>query len=486
MNKDYVSPAISGELGQQGMKAAGERNVYAHGTHAPVLCDIDGLPVVDLVAQFGSPLFVFSERDLREKARRLKRAFDSRYPTTSFAWSYKTNYLNAICAIFRDESWMAEVVSDFEYEKARKLGFSGDEIVFNGPHKPRAILETAIREGALIQIDNWDEMNLVEDLAKHAAKPIDVGIRIWLDAGIRPLWSKFGFALATGEAERAAVHVVKNPNLRLHTLHTHIGTYILAPEAYRIATLKLVALREQIMRRHSHLIPCLNLGGGFPSRSLLYGMSGPADQAVPAIEAYADAIADVLNTIDPRHRPHLRLESGRCLVDEAGYLLTTIVALKGVGRPDLAATDLTGYDHKERLILSEDAKHAYVVDAGINLLYTGAWYQFDVRPARVTQTPLVATRLYGSLCMAIDVIRDNVDLPLLEAGDILTLHPVGAYNFTQSMQFINYRPAVVLVGDDGKPEIIRARETLDDIQRPERMPRHLLAKKVPRVRRTGY
>lgn len=473
MDQGYTPPIISGELGRRGEAAANDRNLIAHGSRTPALFEIDGVPIMSLVREFGSPLFVFSEHDIRDKARRLRHAFTSRYPDTSFAWSYKTNYLNAVCQIFRQEGWIAEVVSDFEYEKARNLGFAGDEIVFNGPDKPRAILETAIREGAIVHVDNWDELGTLENLVQDAPNPVDIGIRIWLDAGVRPVWSKFGFALANGEAERAAARVAHNPHLRLHTLHTHIGTYILVPEAYRVAAEKLVALREHLGERYGVAVRCLDLGGGFPSHSLLHGMTGPAGQIVPPIEAYADAITEVLNQLPPHDRPLLRLESGRSLVDDAGHLLTTVVAVKGLNRPVLAGSDMTARQYKELLILNDDARVGYVVDAGINLLYTAAWYQFNVLPSRLITLPRVPSRLYGSLCMAIDVIREYVDLPPLAVGDVLTLHPVGAYNFTQSMQFIKYRPAVVLIAESGKPEIIRLRETLEDIERPERMPAHL-------------
>ncbi len=475
MADTYVPPLISSELGQATAKAAVDRNVYARGSHATALTDIDGVRVEDLVRDFGSPLFVFSERDLRAKAKRMREAFLSRYPKTSFAWSVKTNYLNAIIQVFRKEGWIAEVVSDFEYHKVRKLGVPGEEVVFNGPYKPEAALEVAAREGALIQVDNWDELSQLEEVAKACERPISLGLRIWMDAGIRPIWSKFGFALANGEAERAAARVLRNPKFRLHTLHCHIGTYILAPAAYRTAATKLLALREQIHLEYGHLIECLNLGGGFPSHSLLHGMQGPADAVVPPIEDYADAITDVLNRLPVKKRPLLRLESGRALVDEAGYLLTSVVSVKGINRLGLGVGDLSARDYKERLVLGDDSRIGYVVDAGINLLYTAAWYRFDVRPARVVNAPVMPSRLYGPLCMAIDVIRESVDLPPLATGDVLSLHPVGAYNIVQSMQFINYRPAVVLIGTDGKPQLIRARETLHDIEGPERMPGHLAA-----------
>jgi diaminopimelate decarboxylase len=475
MNEVYVPPVISGELGQGTPRAAADRNFLARGTHTPVLSEIDGVAVSRLVKEFGSPLFVFSERDLRAKARRMRDAFKSRYPRTSFAWSVKTNYLAAICQIFRSEGWIAEVVSDFEYEKARKFGYPGDQIVFNGPYKPLPILERAVRERALIQVDNWDELSHLEQLVKDIDRPIDVGLRIWMDVGIRPIWSKFGFALANGEAERAASRVIANPNLRLHTLHSHIGTYILAPAAYASAAHQLLALREQLEHKHGHLVACLNLGGGFPSHSLLHGMVGPTETAVPPIEDYATAITQVLNALPARKRPLLRFESGRCLVDEAGYLLTTVVAVKGIARSGIADGDLSARDYKERMILGEDSRIGYVVDAGVNLLYTAAWYRFDVRPSRLANALPVPSRLYGPLCMNIDVIRENVELPLLAAGDVLSLHPVGAYNIGQSMQFISYRPAVVMVRLDGTIDVIRNRERLQDVDGPEQVPAGLMA-----------
>ncbi len=114
-----------------------------------------------------------------------------------------------------------------------------------------------------------------------------------------------------------------------------------------------------------------------------------------------------------------------------------------------------------------------MIDAGVNLLYTAAWFEIGVWPSRLVNSQVTPTRLYGDLCMAIDVVRETVDLPSLDVGDILTLHPVGAYNLPQSMQFINYRPAVALIGENGEPELIRRRETLEDIDRAELMPAHL-------------
>ena len=470
MINKYSPPRISNELGRIAPEAAADRNYYSRRINTPALFEIDGVPISKLVEKFGTPLYVFSEHSLREKAKRLREVFKSRYANTSFAWSYKTNYLNAICQTFHQEGWIAEVVSDFEYHKARKLGIPGKDIVFNGPYKPKEILELAIKEGALVQIDNWDELGLFEELTKNVKHPVNVGIRVWLDAGILPIWSKFGFALENGEAGRAAERIVTNQNLRLHTLHSHIGTYILSPNAYRISAKKLSALRDQIFTEHNHLIDCINLGGGFPSHSLLHGMIGSPEQLIPPIEDYADAITEVFNALPENKKPMIRFESGRYLVDEAGYLLTNVVAIKGGSRyPSNIHSDLSARDHKEQMIINEDAKmNSYILDAGINLLYTGAWYQFNVFPSHVINSPPLPSRLYGPLCMSIDVIRYHVDLPTLKVGDTLTLHPVGAYNVSQAMQFISFRPPVVMISTKGVPEIIRRKEVLEDVDNTEK------------------
>ena len=90
----YAPPTITRHL--SGQNSAENRNRHAHGFNSNVCERIDGVPVADLAARFGSPLFVFSERTLREKIQRAREAFESRYPNTRFAWSYKTNYLNAM------------------------------------------------------------------------------------------------------------------------------------------------------------------------------------------------------------------------------------------------------------------------------------------------------------------------------------------------------------------------------------------------------
>ena len=457
----YSPPTITGELGRSDAVVA--RNFYNRVT--PVCDQIDKVPVAELVEKFGSPLFVFSERTVIDTAQRARKAFKDVYPNTVFGWSYKTNYLKAICNIFHKEDWIAEVVSDFEYQKAEQAGIPGKDIIYNGPCKSRQSLEHALAQGALVQIDHWDELKLVEEIAATIDRPVNVGMRIWMDTKFAPVWTKFGFAFASGEAARAILRVVANPCLKLHTLHTHIGTFILEPKAYAVAAERLVALRQMLYNKTGDLVPCINLGGGFPSSGLLHEQ--PENTKVPPIEDYAAAIADVLNQLPRKQRPQLRLETGRHLIDDAGYLITSVVAVKGSDRD------------KAKVGRGKHGRGGYIVDAGVNLLYTSTWFKVGVMPT-MASAPLHTdtVKLYGCLCMNIDVIREEVELPPLEVNDKLVLHPVGAYNLTQSMQFICLRPAVVLIGLDGSVNVIRRRENLIDIENGEQVPPYLQLKSI--------
>jgi diaminopimelate decarboxylase len=161
-------------------------------------------------------------------------------------------------------------------------------------------------------------------------------------------------------------------------------------------------------------------------------------------------------------------------VDDAGYLISSVVAVKKRPVANSMRTTLAAYGKAGATALPHNSsRHALVLDAGINLLYTTAWYQPKILPARPCLDTPEPTTVFGCLCMNIDVIREDAPLPSLTTGDQVVLHPVGAYNITQSMQFITYRPAVVMIDAEQKVHVIRRRENLDYVQELESVPGHL-------------
>jgi diaminopimelate decarboxylase len=447
MKQRYEKPVII-KLQTGFMNKFGSSPLYTR----KIRSEIDGVPIAELVEKYGSPLYVFSEKTLRERHREMYQQFSTRYPNVTFGWSYKTNFLQAICAALHQEGALAEVVSEFEYDKARKSGIKGEDIIFNGPHKPIPALEKAVAEGAMINLDHLDEIYDLEKVAKKPGRKLKVGMRVNMDTGVYPQWSRFGLNLESGQALDAVKRLANGGKLVLNGLHCHIGTFILEPDAYAREVEKMVQFAYQIEDNFGFKIEYLDIGGGFPSKIKLKGTYLPPDVGVPPMEEYAEKISDALyKNLRPNDFPKLILESGRGIVDEAGYLITTVFAAKRM----------------------PDGRKIYVVDAGVNNLFTSFWYKFNVEIDRETRGLNEPSAIYGPLCMNIDVIDEGSLLPPLERGTRLTFSPVGSYNNTQWMQLIEYRPNVVMIGEKGEVDMIREAEDLSDINRREKLPERL-------------
>ncbi|WP_131537712.1 type III PLP-dependent enzyme domain-containing protein [Pedobacter nototheniae] len=418
----------------------------------PVLA-IDGISVKTLIKEYGSPVFVLSEKQIRRNYQASVRSFKTRYPKVQFAWSYKTNYLNAVCKIFHQEGSWAEVVSGFEYQKALRNGVPGNHIIFNGPDKKESDLICAIENHSLIHIDHFDELYLLIRICEKINKKAKVAVRVNFDTGIYPKWDRFGFNYENGQAWTAIEKIASAKQLELVGLHCHIGTFMLSVNAYAIATTKLCDLAMRCKTAINTPIQYIDLGGGFPSTNTLKGAYLPGVDTVPSVDDFAEAITDTILNFGFKQEelPLLILESGRVLIDDAGYLLGSVIANKRLS----------------------DGRRATILDFGINVLFTSNWYDHKISVAQEGGQYTEETVLFGPLCMNIDVIRESINFPLLEPGDQVVVHKVGAYNMTQWMQFINMRPAVVLIDQKGQSHQIRKPETLAYLEMMEELPEHL-------------
>ena len=442
----YERPAIK-KLNAGLMNKFGTRTEYAPCTH------IDGLAVKDLIKEYGSPVFVISERTIRKTYQNANRAFKTRYPKVQFAWSYKTNYIDAVCNVFHQEGSWAEVVSIFEYQKAIDNGVPGNKIIFNGPEKSLSDLETAVNNNSFIHIDHFDELYDLIELTGRLKKKAKVAIRVNMDTGIYPMWDRFGFNYESGQAWNAINKIMASEYLELEGLHSHIGTFMLSTQAYAIAAAKLSDLAVNVKYKYNKAIKYLDLGGGFPSANTLRGSYLPGADVIPSVDDFAEAItATILNYgYKTEDLPLLILETGRALIDDAGYLLGSVLANKRLS----------------------DGRRATIMDFGVNILFTSFWYEHKITPAQEFSQHTEDMVLYGPLCMNIDVVRQSVNLPLLNRGDQVVVHKVGAYNMTQWMQFIAMRPKVVMIDMEGKAHIIRENETIDTLRNMERKPDYL-------------
>lgn len=449
--QQYERPLIQ-RLNTGLMNKFGMRTEYTPVTH------IDDVSVKKLLADYGSPLFVISERTMRQTFKEANRAFKTRYPKVQFAWSYKTNYMNAVCNVFHQEGSWAEVVSGFEYQKAIKNGVPGSKVIFNGPDKTNEDLTSAIKNNSPIHIDHLDELYRLTELAEELGVRPNVAIRVNMDTGIYPIWDRFGFNYENGQAWDAINKIILADKLELIGLHCHIGTFMLSPSAYGIAASKMSDLALGIKRKYKRDIQYIDMGGGFASKNTLKGSYLQGVDSNPNFDQFAEAITTaILNAgFGKDELPLLILETGRALVDEAGFLLGTVISNKRLS----------------------DGRRATIMDFGVNIMFTSFWYDHKISPAQEFSNYTEDCVLYGPLCMNIDVIRENVTLPPLKKDDNVVVHNVGAYNMTQWMQFIALRPAVVMVDMKGEPHLIRQRETLSSIENSEVIPDYLTSFKL--------
>lgn len=444
--KRYERPVIN-RLNVGVMNKFGTRTEFEPVTH------IDDNSVPSLIEEYGSPLFVISEKQIRETFAEANRAFTTRYPKVQFAWSYKTNYINAVCNVFHQMGSWGEVVSRFEYEKALKNGVAGSKIIFNGPDKTLDDLTLAMDNNSLIHIDHLDELYNLSELAVEKGIRPKVAIRVNMDTGIYPMWDRFGFNYENGQAWDAINKIVLGDKMDLVGLHCHIGTFMMAPSAYGVAAKKLAELALSIQEKYSKKIQYIDMGGGFASKNTLKGsfLNGP--DTSPTFDDFAESISTALLNAGfvENELPLLILETGRALIDPAGSLLGSVISNKRLS----------------------DGRRATILDFGVNVLFTSFWYDHKISPAQDFSHHTEDSVLYGPLCMNIDVIRENVTLPPLKRGDQVVVHSVGAYNMTQWMQFIALRPAVVIIDMEGNPHQIRRRENLGNIEEQELMPDYL-------------
>jgi diaminopimelate decarboxylase len=423
-----------------------------------VVDEIDRCEVGALVRRFGSPLFVVSDARLREEFRAVRDAFRAEYRDTEVAYSYKTNYLTGVRALLHEEGAWAEVVSGLEYEMAERLGVPGHRIVFNGPWKADDDLRRAVKDGATINVDSFDELTALEEIARSVGVVTPVGLRVNARVTDVP-WDKFGFNLESGLAEEACRRVVGSSSLRLAGLHVHLGTDLAGPDVYEKLLALLLPLMTRFERQHGVRWEMLDLGGGLPNRHR-YARAHPGLSPERVFPAFAAAVARPLGVALRRlkSRPRLVLEPGRAVVEHAVFLVTTVVAVKRL----------------------PNGSKATVLDAGVHLLPTAYYTALDVAPTESTPLSVEEVTLYGPLCMQVDCLATGLRLPPLRRGSLLVVKNCGAYADSQSMQFIHARPAVVLAAG-GQAELLREVETVEHFIGRDRLPERL--KTSPRSRR---
>ena len=409
---------------------------------------LGGCNTADLAEQYGTPVYVYDEETLRMMCREFTREFTKRYPATKVLYAAKAFVNPALARLLTEEGLGLDVVSGGELAVAKVAGFPPERIYFHGNNKGKTELEMAVRGHiGRVVVDNFYELRLLDEIARQHDVIQDILLR--LSPGVDPhthaktttgvLDSKFGLSIETGDAEQAIQLALSLPNVRLMGIHFHLGSPIFELEPYSIATDTVLTFIARFISDGLSLEE-LSTGGGFAIGYL-------RDQLPPTIASYADAI---VTTMKRRcgdlgiSEPTLVVEPGRAIVGRAGVSLYTVGAMK----------DVPGV-------------RKYVsLDGGMGDNIRPAMYDSPyeaVLASRMSDPESERVTLAGKFCESGDVLVRDIDMPILEPGDLIAIPAVGAYAPAMANNYnLNPKPAIVMV-KDGRSRLIRRRETHEDM-----------------------
>lgn len=413
--------------------------------------EIGGVDVIDLVNQYGTPLYVYDVALIRERARTFKNTFKKLGVASQVAYASKAFSSIAMVQLAEEEGLSLDVVSGGELYTALKAGFPAKKIHFHGNNKSAEELSMALQANiGCIVIDNFYEIDLLIALCRQMNKKIEVLLRVtpgveahthdYITTGQED--SKFGFDLHNGQIEKAIERVLNHPSFHLLGIHCHIGSQIFDTEGFVLAAGKIFE-KISVWKDQYHFVPqVVNLGGGFGIRYT------KEDEPLP-MNVYVEKMVEVVIEHSKRLGipvPEIWIEPGRSLVGDAGTTLYSIGSQKEV----------------------PDVRHYAAVDGGMSDNIRPALYQAKYEGAlanRMNDECSEVVSIAGKCCESGDMLVWDLPLPKVEAGDILAIFATGAYGYSMANNYNRIaRPAVVFV-ENGEAKLVVKRETYEDLVR---------------------
>jgi diaminopimelate decarboxylase len=412
---------------------------------------IGGCDSVDLVKEYGTPLYVFDEFTLRSKCQEFKNEFTSCYPNTTVAYASKAFLNRALAQLLKEEEMGLDVVSGGELSVAESVSFPIDKVYFHGNNKTSDELKLALnlRIGRVI-VDNFYELDLLNTLAMQMgirqnillrlAPGIDAHTHRYTTTGI--LDSKFGFPLATGQADAAVAKATLASNLNLIGFHFHLGSPVRETSPYDLAIDLILHFAREMEGKYNFHLAEFSPGGGFAVRYIM-------DSATLEVIDYAKAISNTLASIANKlslAQPKLIIEPGRAIVAQAGVALYTVGSIKDI----------------------PDVRKYVCVDGGMGDNIRPALYEAKYEAIvanKIGEEELTKISIAGKYCESGDILAKDIHLASVAPGDIIAMPVNGAYAIPMSSNYnMVTRPAIVMV-KDGKARLIRNRESYQDLMR---------------------
>ncbi|MCI5616213.1 MAG: diaminopimelate decarboxylase [Clostridia bacterium] len=412
---------------------------------------LDGVDLVEVAKQYGTPVYVMSEKQIRENCRAFTQAM-----ARNFGEKYKVAYASkALCAkfiyrILQSEGIHADVVSGGELYTALKAGFDPKHLHFHGNNKTVAELEMGVDCGiGSIIIDAYEEVERLE--AVCAARGVHQRVLFRVKPGVHADThefistgqndSKFGFGIEDGEAMRLARHILEQPHLDFAGIHCHIGSQVFSVDAFaRAAKIMFDFFCKMEQELNIHMDEMI-IGGGFGVKYM------PSDEPGTFGEKL-DAMGKVMHEEAAKYGreiPEIVIEPGRSMVCAAGCTLYTVGSVRDI----------------------KDARTYVSVDGGMidnpRFVLYGAEYDAVVANRANAPRDKVQT-IAGRCCESGDLVARDLKFQTAKAEDIICTFATGAYNFSMASNYNRVpRPSIILVKEDGTTAEVVRRQTYEDL-----------------------
>lgn len=415
---------------------------------------IGGVGVNSLVKEFGSPLFIFDEAHVRNRARSYASAFNAGQIQTDVYYASKAFLSTKVAKWLVEEGLGIDVCTEGELAVALRAGVKPEKIIFHGNNKSVAELETAVKAGVgRIIVDSLIEIERLNQIAQRNGITVQVLVRltVGVEAHTHEAIStahedqKFGLSIASGAAIDAVERVIAAPGLSLLGLHSHIGSQIFDASGFEIAAHRVIEFAALVREKFDFTVTELNVGGGM-------GIAYVEDDDPLNVEIMAKAIHDIISTECAAVNipiPKLAVEPGRAIIGGGAITVYEVGTVKPVD-------------------VSDDLTRNYIsVDGGMSDNIRTALYDAEYTvtiASRESSAVSHISRVVGKHCESGDIVVREANLPSdLVPGDLLAVAATGAYCRAMASNY-NYlpKPAVISV-NQGKSEVLLRRETLDDL-----------------------
>jgi diaminopimelate decarboxylase len=392
----------------------------------------------ELLVKYGSPLYVYNEAILRLRCREM--AALASYPNFKVTYSIKANSNLRILQIVREEGLHADAMSPGEIYVLLEAGFKPEEIFYISNNASEDEMRFALEKGIMTSVDSVSQLKLFGRInpGGEVAIRLNPGIGAGHHEKVVTAGKKTKFGISLNYLDDVK-KLLREYNLKLAGINQHIGSLFMEADSYLQSVRSVLSLAGQFDD-----IKFVDFGGGF---GIPYHKQD-GQERLELLE-FGKKFSDILNNWAEKYGRKIlfRTEPGRYIVAECGVLLGRVYAMKQNYNTTYAGTDL-GFNVLARPVMYGSHHDIEVYKDGV--------------PASAAEKQVVT--VVGNICESGDIIAAGRELPRIDEGDILGVMDAGAYGYSMASNYNNrLRPAEVLIRQDGGHELIRRRDTFEDL-----------------------